>query len=217
MVRIKPVVKKISRMVLYLLILAIVIVVTCNLIITISTRSKCYDDTADMPYNKVGMVLGTSPRLRNGNMNLYFEYRIQAATKLYKAGKVSYLLVSGDNRNINYNEPQAMKKALVKNGVPAEAIYLDYAGLRTWDSVIRTKEVFGQQSYTIISQEFHNARAVFIAQRHGIDAIGYNAQDVTAYYGFKTIVREWIARVAVFADLITGRKPRHLGEPIEIV
>ena len=116
-------------------------------------------------------MLGTSPKLRNGEDNLYFLYRIQATADLYKAGKISYILISGDNSRSNYNEPESMKQALIRLGIPSKVIYLDYAGLRTLDSVVRAKKIFGQNSITIISQKFHNERAIFIAQAYGIDAL----------------------------------------------
>ena len=104
-------------------------------------------------------------KLKNGNNNLYFDYRILAAVELYKAGKIKYILISGDNRKKDYNEPEEMKKALIQKGVPAKFIYLDYAGFRTLDSVVRAKEVFGQNQLTIISQRFHNERAIYLAEK----------------------------------------------------
>jgi len=126
------------------------------------------------------------------------------------------LVISGDNGRKGYNEPQDMKEALVGRGVPAEAIYLDYAGFRTYDSVVRMEKIFGQESFTVISQEFHNRRAVYIAQALGLDAVGYNAADVAAYAGMKTRLREKLARVRMFMDLWTGKTPKFLGEPVEI-
>lgn len=171
----------------------------------------------EVPYNQVGLVLGTSKSLSNGQENLYFKYRMDAAAELYKAGKIDYILVSGDNSQLCYNEPVDMQKALLKRGVPKEAIVLDYAGFRTLDSVIRSKKVFGQQRMTIISQDFHNRRAIYIAQYHGIQAIGYNARDVHFYSGFKTQFREKLARVQAFIDLyVLGKQPKFLGERVKI-
>lgn len=178
--------------------------------------AKTYDNVQDVPYRKVGLVLGTSPRLRDGRNNLYFDYRIEAAAALYNSGKISRILVSGDNRRLNYNEPAELRKALIAKGIPDSVIVLDYAGLRTLDSVVRSKKVFGQDSVTIISQRFHNERALFIASVNGIEAIGYNARDVSAKEGFKTQGREYLARVKVFIDLVTRKGPRHLGDPVPI-
>ena len=161
-------------------------------------------------------MLGTSPKLKNGNNNLYFDYRILAAVELYKAGKIKYILISGDNRREDYNEPEEMKKALMQKGIPEKFIYLDYAGFRTLDSVIRAKEVFGQNQLTIISQRFHNERAIYLAERNGINAIGYNAKDVNAYAGLKTNIRELLARVKMFIDLAIDKQPHFLGGKIII-
>src|SRR5690606_4670880 len=110
---------------------------------------------------------------------------------LYHRGAVRHLLVSGDNRSPYYNEPRTMQRALRARGVPAEAMTLDYAGLRTLDSVVRAKAIFGQQQVIIITQEFHNKRAVFLANRLGLDAVGFNAAPVRLPRGLKTRIREF--------------------------
>lgn len=191
-------------------------IITCNSIINRSVAQGLYDDLAEIPDNEVGVLLGTSPKLKNGKNNLYFDHRISAAIQLYKAGKIKYILISGDNRQKNYNEPEYMKRALIQGGIPEGAIYLDYAGFRTLDSMVRAKKVFGQDRFTVISQKFHNARAVYIARKNGIEAIGFNARDVDAYSGFKTQIRERLARVKVFIDLFTRKQPKFLGEKIII-
>jgi len=170
----------------------------------------------EVPYNKVGLLLGTSKYNQSGKPNLYFYYRIHAAVVLYKAGRIKFIVVSGDNRALSYNEPITMKKELVKKGIPTEVIFLDYAGFRTYDSIIRCFEIFGQKSFTIISQGFHLERAVFIAHRYGIGAIGYEARDVNYIQGLRTKTREYFARVKVFWDFFTGEKPKFLGKKIEI-
>jgi len=194
----------------------IFILVFANYLIEKNAKNKTFDNPLQIPKNKVGLVLGTSKTLKDGRLNYYFKYRVDAAVKLYKNGKIEYILVSGDNGNKAYDEPSDFKNELIKRGIPADKIFLDYAGFRTWDSVIRAKEIFGQDSLTIISQKFHNERAIFIAEHKGIKAIGFNAKDVTAKYGIKTKVREAFARVKVFVDIIFDRKPKFLGEKIKI-
>jgi SanA protein len=126
------------------------------------------------------------------------------------------VIISGDNSKSTYDEPTDMKNELVKRGIPESVIFLDYAGFRTFDSVIRAQKVFSQTEFTVISQQFHNERAIVIARHYGIKAIGYNAKDVTAYNGFKTKVREKFARVKLFLDFIIGNEPKFLGKKIEI-
>ncbi len=136
--------------------------------------------------------------------------------ELYHAGKIQNIVISGDNSQKDYNEPQDMMDALVAAGIPANRIYLDFAGFRTFDSVFRMNVIFGQSSFTIISQEFHNLRAIYIARALGLNASGYNAKDVDAYNGFKTQVREKFARVKVLLDIWVGKQPKFLGQKIVI-
>jgi SanA protein len=188
-------------------------VIVCNLAVTRSYSALLYDDINKLPKNRVGLVLGTSKYLKDGGENLFFKYRLQAAADLYMAGKIDHILVSGDNRAASYNEPREMRRELRKMGVPDSLIHLDFAGFRTFDSVIRCRDVFGQQQFTIISQKFHNERAIFIARKKNIDAIAFNAQDVDLQSGYKTKLREILARVAVMLDLyVFNTQPRFLGE-----
>ncbi|HNX05333.1 MAG TPA: ElyC/SanA/YdcF family protein, partial [Opitutales bacterium] len=136
---------------------------------------------------------------------------------IYRAGKVRYLLVSGDNHVAGYDEPSDMADALVAAGVPRSRIVLDYAGFSTLDSVVRAKAVFGQEKITIISQEFHNKRALFIARAHGIDAVACNARQPELVYGIRTMLREQLALVKTLADItILSRKPHFYGPPVFI-
>lgn len=177
-----------------------------------------YDDVDAIPYNRVGLVLGTNPKSKGGKTNYYYKYRIEACAKLYKEGKISKILVSGDNHNKEYDEPSWMKQSLIEEGVLASDIVLDYAGFRTLDSVVRCKEVFGQTKFTIITQEFHNERAVFMASMYGIDAVGFNAKELkrTKTYYIFGVGREALARVKMFIDIIFKKQPKFLGEKITI-
>lgn len=187
-----------------------------NLIIEKNATGKTFNHSSKIEKNRVGLVLGTAPKFTNGRPNLFFQYRIQAAVQLLNSGKVDYLLVSGDNGTRYYDEPTAFKEALIKAGVPEDKIYLDFAGFRTLDSVVRAKEIFGQERITIISQQFHNERAIFLARSHGIDAIGFNAKDVKGKNGFKVKLREALARSKAFLDIIFQVEPKFLGEKIII-
>jgi SanA protein len=189
----------------------------CDRWVKKGSEGRLYHEPASVPYHKAALLLGTSRLLGNGHINQYFANRIHAAAELYRAGKISCFIISGDNSRKEYNEPEDMKQALIAEGIPDTVIYLDFAGFRTNDSVIRCKEIFGQDSVTIISQEFHNERAIMIASAHGIHAIGFNAEAVNAYTGFRTNVRELLARVKLFVDLkITKQQPKFMGEKVLI-
>ena len=199
-------------------VLAVVAAVLCFYVVRWSAAGSVYDNEDDVPYNDVALLLGTAPVTPYGMHNYYFDYRIEAAVKLYNAGKVSHFIVSGDNSRKGYDEPQWMRDSLVAHGVPAEIIHYDYARFRTLDSVVRAKEVFGQNSITIVSQKFHNERAVCLAEYYGINAVGYNAQDVE-WWPKKleiAIVRESLARVKMYLDLLLGKRPKFLGEKIVV-
>lgn len=204
------------RLALYAFALLLLVVVLSNVIITVSSRNSLYDDINKIAPHKVGVVLGTSRYLRSGQSNPWFKQRIAAAARLYHAGKIQYIILSGDNRSIYYNEPEQMKREILTYNVPDTVLYLDYAGLRTLDSMVRSREIFGQDSIIVISQKFHNERAVFLAKAHNIEAIGFNAASPGIEYQSKVMMREILARVKVFVDLLTGKQPRHLGDQVLI-
>ncbi len=209
--------KKWMRIVLWLALACAVVALVCDTIVRHNTNGRAYDDINSLPHNKVGLLLGTSPLDKQGNTNYYFIYRIDAAEQLIKSGKIDYILVSGDNSSVGYDEPTWMRDSLVGRGVPEDRIVLDFAGLRTLDSVVRAKEVFGQDSITIISQLFHNERALYLADHNGINAIAYNAKDVTLWHKWLKIhIREYLARVKMMIDLAINKQPHFLGEKVEI-
>lgn len=208
--------KRTIRLSIKIGVITVISIITFNYIIINSTKGLTFNETAIIPKNKVGLILGTGKFVRNGNINLYYKYRIDAAVSLYKAHKIEFILISGDNSTKNYDEPSTFKEDLIARGIPANKIFLDYAGFRTLDSVVRAKDIFGQNKITIISQKFHNERAVFIANQKGIQAIGFNAQGVSKRYGIKVQLREYLARTKVFIDLLFLIKPKFLGKKISI-
>lgn len=215
--RFNRIAKTIELVFFFAALLFTIVITYCNVHIEKTTEKYVYDNIQLIPANKVGLIMGTSKTLGGGAENLYFKYRIDAAVELYKAGKIQYIIVSGDNSSVYYNEPMTMKRELMKRGIPEMVIYLDYAGFRTFDSVIRCKEIFGQNSFTIISQGFQNKRAIYIARYFGINAIGYNAKDVDSYASFKTKIREILARVKVYSDIyLTNTQPKFLGYKINV-
>lgn len=209
-------IKRLTLFGLLLFLLGVGLIIYANVTAVWVSRGKLFDDVKDLPRAKVGLVFGTTDRYQ-GRENRYFRYRIDAAVEVWKAGKVETLIVSGDNRSKYYNEPQKMKDALVEEGVPASRIVCDYAGLRTLDSVVRAKKIFGAEEILVISQRFQNERAIYLAQANGMTAYGYNAEDVELRAGFKTMIREVGARVKMWLDVnFLNTAPAHLGEKVEL-
>jgi uncharacterized protein YijF (DUF1287 family)/vancomycin permeability regulator SanA len=205
-----------KRVSLGLLTIGIIATIWSNLLVRAESKHT-YDQVSQVPRNKVGLVLGCGRYLRGGYNNLFFRNRIKAASRLIQSGKVDYILVSGDNHRQGYDETSDMKQALVELGVPPGRIVCDYAGFSTLDSIVRSKEVFGQRAITIISQRFHNERAIYLAKAYGMEAVGYNADDVQLKWAAKTYLREIGARVkAIWDTKIARRSPRFLGEPVVI-
>ena len=210
-------IKKILKWgIVFLFLGTVLLVFYSNYSIQNTAKNKTFSYTSQIEKNRVGLLLGTAKYYKGGGINLYFKYRIEAAVALYKSNKIDYILVSGDNGSLYYNEPMTIKKELMKRGIPEEVIYLDYAGFRTLDSVIRAKEVFGQDKITVISQQFQNERAIYLAERNGIEAIGFNAKDIEGSGGYKVKFREYFARTKAFLDIIFRVEPKFYGEPIFI-
>ena len=211
--------RKVMWVGIYAFLVFTILLIMGNGWVIISTQKAVFTDYAKLPTNPVGLVLGTSNRLSDGSPNPFFDNRMQVAADLYKLGKVSHIIVSGDNRTRFYNEPLMMKRALVNLGVPDSAITLDYAGLRTLDSVIRSKEIFGQDHITIITQPFHSYRAIFISHYYHIDAVAMVVRELPQDTSVKIYIREYFARAKAILDLyILKTSPRHMGdkEPIAI-
>jgi SanA protein len=208
---------RIYRLLKYLLAAIVVTAVGFNFWITSSTSGQVFDNINEVPEKDIALILGTSKRMVGGADNQFFYKRIEAAADLYHNGKVKHILVSGDNRTIYYNEPKDMHKALLDLNVPDSAITQDFAGLRTFDSVVRCNEIFGQKKVAIITQEFHTYRALFIANYNDMEAIAFAADFPEHEGATKTVMREYLARVKAVLDIyIFKTEPTHLGEKEEI-
>ena len=199
----------------------IITLVFCNCIVSNNSNGRLYFDVDSIQPTEVGLLLGTTPQTRvGGRMNMFFKYRIDAAEELYNAGKIKYILISGDENSLDgINEPECMKDSLVARGIPDNVIFLDGKGFRTLDSVVRANKVFGVRIFTIISQCFHNERALYLAEHLGLDIEelqAYNAKEPTSAMSMMTYVREYLARVKMFLDIWTDKQPKSLedGEPI---
>jgi SanA protein len=181
-----------------------------------STRSRVFTQVDAVPANTVAVVLGTSPKVGRWD-NPFFVGRINAAAALYHAGKVKHLLVSGDNSRKTYDEPSAMRDALMAHGVPVKAITLDYAGFRTLDSMARANAVFGLMRCTVVSDDFHLPRSIYLARAHGIDAVGFASAPLPWKWAKKTRIREIASRVAAWIDVnVLGTKPKFYGPKVAI-
>ena len=207
---------KLTKWMLFLGIFGFILLLVCNYWVIWSCSGKMYNDLNKVGYSDVALVLGTSKSINGKWDNPFFTNRMKAAADLFHTGKVKHILVSGDNGTKRYNEPRDMRQALLKLGVPDSCITMDFAGFRTLDSVVRSKKIFQQKRITIVSQEFHNYRALFIAQHYGIDAIAYNASPPSQPTP-KTTFREYLARPKAILDLyILNTQPKFLGEKIDI-
>ncbi len=189
---------------------------TIEYIVKSETASEIYSNVNLIPKNKVGLLLGTSKFMDKAKMivNPYYQNRIDAAVALYMAGKVDVIIVSGDNGTQYYNEPKLMKEDLIARGVPESHIIMDNAGFRTLDSILRCRDIFGQDHFTIISQQFHNERALYIANHKKLGCVAYNAADGDKFW--EVTIRERMARVKMMLDLLMNKQAKFYGEKINI-
>ena len=203
---------------IFVLLSVLLIILAAEIYTNCAANEHCHAQAADCRQGDVGLLLGCSKKLSRNRANFYFTGRMEAAAELWKTGKLRCIIVSGDNREKYYNEPRDMKDALVKLGVPEDKIVCDFAGLRTYDSVVRAKRIFGVNKMTIISQTFHVKRAVATARHLGIDAQGYCAPRIP--FNRPTLLRQFLreraARVAMMFDLLIGTEPRHMGEKVAL-
>jgi SanA protein len=211
--------RKTLKVFAWAILFASLFVLAINIWVVASTESKVLEDIDQLPDSSVALVLGTSNKLIDGSPNPFFLERIHLASALYRKGKIAHFLLSGDNRSKYYNEPEEMRKALIKVGVPDSIITLDFAGLRTLDSIVRCKEIFGQNKIIIVTQPFHCYRALFISDYYDIEAVALLTISQLPYESTRVNVREWFARTMAVIDLyVLKTAPRHLGgpEPLEI-
>jgi SanA protein len=168
-----------------------------------------FSNVEDVPAREYGLLPGTSRLVHGKYLNAYFFNRIHAAVELYRAGKIRKIIVSGDNGRTDYNETGDMARELVAQGVAPEDVLSDFAGFRTLDSVVRARNLFGATELTVISQRFHCERAIYLASENGIDAVGFEADDIALKsVRFRIAVREAFARVLAVLDAeVLNTKP----------
>jgi SanA protein len=208
-----------------LIVLLVIVVATVGALVgadracQIAANGRIFRSVDSVPANDVALVLGTAKKTPRGSVNLHFNQRIEAAAKLYHSAKVRHLLVSGDNHIAGYDEPGDMRDALVATGVPANAITCDYAGFRTLDSVLRAQTVFGLTNFTIVTEEFHCPRSLWIAQQHRLNAVAFAAPDLQSKrWTWRVKARETLACAWCALDLyVLRRQPKFSGPPEPIL
>ena len=214
--RMKKKLKIIIKTIAVLAVLCLSLLLVCNQIVTSNAKGKVFSELDSIAPTEWGLMLGTTPQTRIGNrQNMFFKYRIDAAERLYKAGKVKRILISGDENSLDrVNEVVSMRDSLMARGVPSNCIYLDGKGFRTLDSVFRTVKTYSIKSFIIISQQFHNERALYLAEHLCLDVEdlqAYNAVSPNSNWAIVTYAREYLARVKMFLDLLTDKQPKVLG------
>lgn len=167
-----------------------------------------------VPERKVAIVFGAG-LLRDGSAGPVLSDRVETAVKLYQAGKVDKLLMSGDNRFVEYNEPEAMRQYALKAGVPDDDIVLDYAGRRTYDTCYRAREIFQVKSAILVTQPFHMARALYLCNSFGVESVGVEADNRYFLKRSRLIwnTRELFATMGAVWDVMFAHPVPVLGEP----
>lgn len=189
----------------------ILFILTVDQSIAFYVRENIYTNPDEIPHRPYGVVLGTSKYVVNKGLNPFYDNRLKSAKQLFDNHKINYLLLSGDNRTHQYNEPRTMIRDLKKMGIEEQFLFPDYAGFRTLDSIIRAKEVFHAEPMTIITQRFHCERALFIAQYYNINAICFAAPDPEVYTMVR--LRDVFARFLMLWELFIEKEPHFLGNP----
>jgi vancomycin permeability regulator SanA len=180
-----------------------------------STSSLIYTTTDTVPTNRVGIVFGARVRT-NRTLTPILKDRVDGAISLYKAQKITKILMSGDNSSYDYNEVEAMKNYAIEQGIPAADIAMDHAGFSTYETCYRAKAIFGVTEATLITQKYHMYRALYTCSHLGVKSVGYALPDFERYPSLKTryLIREYTAQVNAMWELyVTHPKPKYLGSP----
>jgi SanA protein len=191
------------------------LVLAVNAYVLLGARGDATDDISEVPHAQAAIVLGAMVH-EDGRMSSMLTDRVERAAELWEAGKVDRILVSGDHGQWRYDEPDTMRQALQAMGVPGEVIFTDHAGFDTWATMARADEVFQVDSAVVVTQGFHMARALYLADQAGVDASGFIAdrQDYGSQL-LKSQVREVLARVKAVGEANLGSDVM-LGKPVPI-
>lgn len=206
--------KKYLKIALYLAIIGLVAIISVNYYVKSSTKKNIYYSIKKFPKNDVGIIFGAG--INGDQPSKYLKDRLDAGIALYKANRINKILLSGDNGRDEYDELTVMKNYCFKHGVDTTKIFIDYAGFDTYSTMYRAKHIFNIKKATLISQEYHLNRAIYIGQKLGIKSVGYSANN-GEYLGYKYVTfREYGSVFKSFFDVLRNREPRFLGNPIDI-
>jgi SanA protein len=213
----KRLVRFVFRLALLAILAVVLVVIGAEVAVDLAARGRNFTNPEDVPHRRAALVLGTAKYVPGGNENLHYRYRMDAAAELFAAGRVGYVIVSGNGVEPDYDEPAAMRGDLIERGVPAARIYRDDAGLRTLDSVVRAADVFGVDDAVVVSQPEHTKRAIFIGRMRGQDVVGFSAKPVPFATDPKTAIRERLARVLALLDVtVLNRQPERVGGTVTL-
>ena len=179
----------------------LLVLLTSYAYVSVNSKKQTYNSYTKIPYNHIALLPGTSKLMNNGKVNLFFTHRCDAVAELWENGKVFRIIISGDSTSKTYDEPELMRQELLRKGLPDSVLLLHKSGYNTKASIYFCKEKKIER-LTIVSQKFHNERAILISKKMGINAIGYNANPVYTTYGVRVMIREWFARVKLITYLI---------------
>jgi SanA protein len=190
-------------------------VALANAYVLLSSSGDSIDKVSEVPRTEVAIVPGALVE-PDGDMSAMLAARVVQASRLWHAGKVEKILVSGDHGSWRYDEPDTMRKALVRDGVAPQDVFEDHAGFDTWATMVRAREIFGVRDAVVVTQGFHMPRALYLADEAGIDATGLTADlRPWGFQGRKSTVREVLSRVKAVAD-VTLETPALAGPKIPI-
>lgn len=209
----KRILRFLRRLLLAFGILGLTAIILPRLITSIYAINRIYK-AEDAPNERLAIVFGAGLR-RDGTPTAILRDRVETAARLYFAGKVEKILMSGDNRFENHNEPESMRQYALSLGVPDEAIALDYAGRRTYDTCYRARTIFKVDSALLVTQRFHLPRALFLCNALGMNAHGVEANNNRYWNGYLLIwnFREQLATVSAFLDVYVNNPIPVLGDP----
>lgn len=206
--------KKYFKIILYLAIIGLVAIVSVNYYVKSSTKKHIYYSIKKFPRNDVGIIFGAG--INGDQPSKYLKDRLDAGILLYKAKRINKILLSGDNGREEYDELTVMKNYCFNNGVDTTKIFIDYAGFDTYSTMYRAKHIFKIKKATLISQEYHLNRAIYIGNSLGIKSVGFSANK-GEYRGYKYVTfREYLSTFKSFFDVLRNREPHFLGHPINI-